>query len=163
MTVTLFLPCFVDALFPRAGISMVQILERLGHTVICPPEISCCGQPPFNSGYWDEARPVAAKVLEQLADAEAVVRKLFQNFGGDGAGFVPIAGVERRLAAAGNFRRADDRVAEAFEDLHHADARARKQRVHKTGNEKRDGHALRLKCERAYCSRGQGKLSLIHI
>jgi L-lactate dehydrogenase complex protein LldE len=73
MTVTLFIPCFVDALFPRAGISMVQILERLGHTVVCPAEISCCGQPPFNSGYWDEARPVAAKVLEQLADAEAVV------------------------------------------------------------------------------------------
>ena len=73
MTVTLFIPCFVDALFPRAGISMVQILERLGHAVVCPAEISCCGQPPFNSGYWDEARPVAAKVLEQLKDAEAVV------------------------------------------------------------------------------------------
>src|SRR6267378_2751868 len=73
MTVTLFIPCFVDALFPRAGISMVQILERLGHTVVCPAEITCCGQPPFNSGYWDEARPVAAKVLEQLKDAEAVV------------------------------------------------------------------------------------------
>ncbi len=73
MTVTLFIPCFVDALFPRAGISMVEILERLGHKVVCPAEISCCGQPPFNSGYWDEARPVAAKVLEQLKDAEAVV------------------------------------------------------------------------------------------
>ena len=73
MTVTLFIPCFVDALFPRAGISMVQILERLGHTVVCPEEISCCGQPPFNSGYWDEARPVAAKVLEQLANAEVIV------------------------------------------------------------------------------------------
>jgi L-lactate dehydrogenase complex protein LldE len=73
MTITLFIPCFVDALFPRAGISMVQILERLGHTVVCPEEISCCGQPPFNSGYWDEARPVAAKVLERLEDAEAVV------------------------------------------------------------------------------------------
>ncbi len=73
MTVTLFIPCFVDALFPRAGISMVEILERLGHTVVCPPEIACCGQPPFNSGYWDEARPVAAKVLEHLKDAEAVV------------------------------------------------------------------------------------------
>jgi len=73
MTVTLFIPCFVDALFPRAGISMVQILERLGHTIVCPAEITCCGQPPFNSGYWDEARPVAAKVLEQLKDAEAVV------------------------------------------------------------------------------------------
>jgi L-lactate dehydrogenase complex protein LldE len=73
MTVTLFIPCFVDALFPRAGISMVQILEGLGHRVVSPAEISCCGQPPFNSGYWDEARPIAAKVLEQLKDAEAVV------------------------------------------------------------------------------------------
>jgi len=73
MTVTLFIPCFIDALFPRAGISMVEILERLGHRVVCPEEIACCGQPPFNSGYWDEARPVAAKVLQQLASAEAVV------------------------------------------------------------------------------------------
>jgi len=73
MTVTLIIPCFVDALYPRAGICMVQILEGLGHTVICPEEIICCGQPPFNSGYWDEARPIAAKVLEQLKDAEAVV------------------------------------------------------------------------------------------
>jgi L-lactate dehydrogenase complex protein LldE len=73
MTVTLFIPCFVDALFPRAGISMVQILERLGHKVVCPEAIICCGQPPFNSGYWDEARAVAAKVLPQLAAAEAIV------------------------------------------------------------------------------------------
>jgi len=73
MTVTLFIPCFVDALFPRAGISMVQILERLGHTVAVPEEIVCCGQPPFNSGYWDEARAVAAKVLRQLKDAEIIV------------------------------------------------------------------------------------------
>lgn len=73
MTVTLFIPCFVDALFPRAGISMVEILERLGHQVVFPEQITCCGQPPFNSGYWDEARTVAAKVLPQLADAEAIV------------------------------------------------------------------------------------------
>ena len=73
MTVTLFIPCFIDAVYPRAGISMVEILERLGHRVECPEEIACCGQPPFNSGYWDEARPIAAKVLQQLAKAEAVV------------------------------------------------------------------------------------------
>ena len=35
MTVTLFIPCFMDALYPRAGISMVEILERLGHNVVC--------------------------------------------------------------------------------------------------------------------------------
>jgi len=73
MTITLFIPCFVDAVYPRAGISMVEILERLGHTVICPEEIACCGQPPYNSGYWEEARAIAAPVLEHLRDAEAVV------------------------------------------------------------------------------------------
>ena len=73
MTVTLFIPCFMDALYPRAGISMVEILERLGHTVICPDAIACCGQPPFNSGYHAEAHTIATPVLEKLADAEAVV------------------------------------------------------------------------------------------
>ena len=73
MTVTLFIPCFMDALYPRAGISMVEILERLGHQVVCPEEIACCGQPPFNSGYWDEARVIAAPVLQKLKNAEAIV------------------------------------------------------------------------------------------
>jgi len=52
---------------------MVEVLERLGHKVVCPEEIACCGQPPFNSGYWDEARTIAAPVLEKLKDAEVIV------------------------------------------------------------------------------------------
>ncbi len=73
MKVTLFIPCFVDLMFPQVGISMVRILERLGHTVECPEEIACCGQPAFNSGYWDEARTVAVKALDRLKDSEVVV------------------------------------------------------------------------------------------
>jgi len=73
MTVTLFIPCFVDALYPRAGISMVHVLERLGHEVVCPKALICCGQPAFSAGYWDEARPIAARTLELLKDAETVV------------------------------------------------------------------------------------------
>jgi len=71
--VTLFIPCFVDLMFPNVAISMVQILEKLGHTVECPEELACCGQPAFNSGYWEEARIVGVKVLERLKDAEVVV------------------------------------------------------------------------------------------
>lgn len=73
MTVTLFIPCFVDLMFPKVGISMVQILERLGHQIHCPEAIACCGQPAFNSGYWDEARDVAVKLLDTLKDSEVVV------------------------------------------------------------------------------------------
>ena len=63
----------MDALYPRAAICMVEILERLGHKVACPEAIACCGQPAFNSGYWDEARAVASPVLEKLQAAEAIV------------------------------------------------------------------------------------------
>src|SRR5437016_8300302 len=73
MKVTLFIPCFVDLMFPQVGISMVNILERLGHTIECPEELACCGQPAFNSGYWPEARSVAVNVLNKLRDAEVVV------------------------------------------------------------------------------------------
>jgi L-lactate dehydrogenase complex protein LldE len=73
MKVTLFIPCFVDLMFPQVGISMVKILERLGHTIECPEDIACCGQPAFNSGYWPEARAVAVNVLEKLKNAEIVV------------------------------------------------------------------------------------------
>jgi L-lactate dehydrogenase complex protein LldE len=60
-------------MYPKVGISMVQILERLGHKINYPEELVCCGQPAFNSGYWDESRTVATKVLDRLKDAEAVV------------------------------------------------------------------------------------------
>jgi len=60
-------------MFPQVGISIVKILEQLGHTVECPEEVACCGQPAFNSGYWPEARSVAVNVLEKLKDAEVVV------------------------------------------------------------------------------------------
>jgi len=72
MTVTLFIPCFVDLMYPRVAISMVTILERLGHKVVCPEEPACCAQPAFNTGYWDESRPMAEKLLHQLKDAEVV-------------------------------------------------------------------------------------------
>lgn len=52
---------------------MVELFERLGHTVDYREAITCCGQPAFNSGYWEEARPVAERTLELLGDAEAVV------------------------------------------------------------------------------------------
>jgi L-lactate dehydrogenase complex protein LldE len=73
MRISLFVPCFIDLCFPKVGVSVVQILERLGHTVEFPEELSCCGQPPFNSGYWDEAREMASRVVRRLAGAEAVV------------------------------------------------------------------------------------------
>lgn len=73
MKISLFIPCYVDAFYPQAGMSVVRVLERLGHEVHYPRGLTCCGQPPFNSGYWDEARHVAARTLKLFRRAEVVV------------------------------------------------------------------------------------------
>ena len=53
--------------------SIVQVLERLGHKVDYPEAQTCCGQPPFNSGHWDEARAAAQRQMTIFRDAETVV------------------------------------------------------------------------------------------
>ena len=73
MKITLFIPCFVDQLFPSVGISAVRIFEKLGHTVYFKDSVICCGQPAFNAGYWDEARGIARRVLKALAGQDPVV------------------------------------------------------------------------------------------
>jgi L-lactate dehydrogenase complex protein LldE len=71
--VSLFIPCFIDQFYPQVGVSMAKVLERLGCEVDYPPGQTCCGQPPFNSGYWDEARAVAECSLKTFADSETIV------------------------------------------------------------------------------------------
>ncbi len=73
MNVALFVPCFVDQLFPRAAWASVTLLESLGCTVTFDPEQACCGQPLLNAGAPDEARPLAERFLRVFRDAEHVV------------------------------------------------------------------------------------------
>ena len=63
MRVALFVPCYVDLINPEVGVSVVRILRRLGVEVIYPEDQTCCGQPAFNSGFFDEARGVARHFL----------------------------------------------------------------------------------------------------
>jgi L-lactate dehydrogenase complex protein LldE len=55
--------CVIGAVYPRAGLAAMRLLEREGVTVVFPREQSCCGQPAFNSGFPDEAREVARRQL----------------------------------------------------------------------------------------------------
>ncbi len=73
MNVSLFIPCFVDQMTPRVGLAVATVLERLGHSVEFRSGQTCCGQPSFNAGYWDEAKAVAIRALEVFAGTEAVV------------------------------------------------------------------------------------------
>ncbi|HTU36190.1 MAG TPA: (Fe-S)-binding protein [Candidatus Acidoferrum sp.] len=71
--VSLFIPCFVDQILPEVGMDVVRVLRRIGCQVDFPEEQTCCGQPAFNSGYWDDARPLAERFLRIFREAEAVV------------------------------------------------------------------------------------------
>ncbi|MGV3656547.1 MAG: (Fe-S)-binding protein [Chitinophagaceae bacterium] len=66
MNVQLFIPCFVDQLFPETAFNMVKVLEKAGCTVTYNEAQTCCGQPAFNAGFWDEARSVCSKFLKDF-------------------------------------------------------------------------------------------------
>jgi L-lactate dehydrogenase complex protein LldE len=63
MRVALFIPCYVDLINPEVGVSVTRVLRRLGCEVVYPEGQTCCGQPAFNSGFFDEARGVARRFM----------------------------------------------------------------------------------------------------
>lgn len=71
--VSLFVTCMVDQLFPKVGLAMADVLERLGFAVDFPENQTCCGQPAFNSGYRAEARTVARHFLNTFESCETIV------------------------------------------------------------------------------------------
>ncbi len=64
-TVALFIPCYIDQFYPRIGQATAQLLTQFGVPIAYPEKQTCCGQPAFNSGYWEEAR----RVVHQFCDA----------------------------------------------------------------------------------------------
>ena len=73
MRVALFIPCFIDSLYPEVGKAMVTVLRRVGVEPYFPAAQTCCGQPAFNTGYWNEARRLAKRYCDIFADAEMIV------------------------------------------------------------------------------------------
>src|SRR6476660_1675407 len=51
MTVGLFIPCYVNQLYPQAAIATLELLRKLGLDVVYPAKQTCCGQPMANSGF----------------------------------------------------------------------------------------------------------------
>ncbi len=72
-TIDLFITCLNDALFPRTGVAMVTLFERLGHVVRFNAAQTCCGQMHLNSGYREEALPLIRRFVDTFSGAEVVV------------------------------------------------------------------------------------------
>ena len=73
MIVDIFIPCYIDQFFPDTALNMIKVLEKLGCAINYNPEQTCCGQPAFNSGYWDEAKEVGDKFIREFGNDRYIV------------------------------------------------------------------------------------------
>jgi L-lactate dehydrogenase complex protein LldE len=73
MKVQLFIPCFIDQLYPQVAFNTVKILEKAGCTVSYNTQQTCCGQPAFNAGFWDESKDVCTKFVQDFDGADFIV------------------------------------------------------------------------------------------
>lgn len=73
MKVELFIPCFVDQFSPDTGFNMVKVLEKYGCSVHYNLEQTCCGQPAFNAGHWEDAREIGEKLLNEISTDKTLV------------------------------------------------------------------------------------------
>ncbi|WP_434659689.1 (Fe-S)-binding protein [Paenibacillus polymyxa] len=73
MKVYLFITCLSDAIYPKVGEAMARLLARYGVELEFPKVQTCCGQPSYNSGYWDETRAAAKTILKAFNNSDFVV------------------------------------------------------------------------------------------
>ncbi len=73
MTVDLFIPCFIDQFYPQTAFNVIKVLEKAGVTANYNPEQTCCGQPSYNSGYWDETKTLAEKFIRDFEGPHTII------------------------------------------------------------------------------------------
>ncbi|HEX6962357.1 MAG TPA: (Fe-S)-binding protein, partial [Lacipirellula sp.] len=74
MRIGLFIPCYIDQLYPRVGVAALRLLEHFDAGEIeFPQSQTCCGQPMANSGCADDARPVAERFVAAFRGYDYVV------------------------------------------------------------------------------------------
>lgn len=73
MNVQIFIPCFVDQLYPDTAFNMIKVLEKAGCKVSYNESQTCCGQPAFNAGFWDESKSVCTKFIKDFRGSDYIV------------------------------------------------------------------------------------------
>lgn len=73
MKIGLFIPCYVDAVYPEVGVATWKLLRHLGLDVSYPLKQTCCGQPMANAGYESQSVPLVRKFEEKFGDFDYIV------------------------------------------------------------------------------------------
>lgn len=107
MMVDIFIPCFIDQLYPDVGFNMVKVLESVGCNVHYNPEQTCCGQPAYNAGLWKDSEPVAEKFIKDFdsdryviapsASCVGFVRNHYDELFKDSTNLTPVQQLKNRI------------------------------------------------------------------
>jgi len=73
MKIGLFIPCYVDVVYPHVGVATYKLLKHLGLDVDYPLNQTCCGQPMANAGFEEQAIPLAESFEEKFKEFDYVV------------------------------------------------------------------------------------------
>ena len=73
MKIGLFIPCYVDALYPEVGVAAYKLLKHLQVDVTYPMNQTCCGQPMANAGFEQKAVPLAERYDDMFKEFDYVV------------------------------------------------------------------------------------------
>jgi len=73
MKIGLFIPCYVNAVYPQVGVASYKLLRSLGLDVTYPVDQTCCGQPMANAGFENEAGKLVDRFEEMFKDYDYIV------------------------------------------------------------------------------------------
>ncbi len=73
LEVDIFIPCFIDQVYPETGFNMIKVLEKAGVKVHYNANQTCCGQMAFNSGFWDKAKKLGEKFIGDFDNGRLIV------------------------------------------------------------------------------------------
>ncbi|PWG06633.1 (Fe-S)-binding protein [Polaribacter aquimarinus] len=73
LKVGLFIPCYINQLYPQIGIATLELLEKLELDVYYPQNQTCCGQPLGNSGYEEDSKGICNLFVENFKEYDYIV------------------------------------------------------------------------------------------
>jgi len=90
MRIGLFIPCFMNELYPKSCVSTLKLLKNLNLDVQYPLEQTCCGQPMANSGCSKDMKTLATRfvnifkaydyIVAPSGSCVAMVKKHYEKF-----------------------------------------------------------------------------------
>lgn len=73
MKIGLFIPCFMNELYPKSCVATLKLLKNLDFDVDYPLEQTCCGQPMANSGCSKDMKTLAENFVETFKKYDYIV------------------------------------------------------------------------------------------